>query len=329
MKVVILHDAVDVGARADERDVLEQIGVVRPALAALGHEVDVVPLPPDLAGLADALRSRCPDLVFNLVESVGGDGARLHEPAQVIEALGLPLTGASAAALRRTTDKLATKAALVAAGLPTPPWIDAGGRAHGDAAGVGRWIVKPVAEDASVGIDDASVIDGPPTAALSARGGFAEAFVEGREFNVSTLARPAGALSRGVVVLPPAEIRFDAFPPGKPRIVGYDAKWSPESFEYASTPRSFDFAPQDGPLLDRCAGLALSACALFGLDSYARVDLRVDEAGAPFVIEVNANPCLSPDAGFLAAALRAGFTARDVVARIVGAAVPDSRRAEA
>jgi D-alanine-D-alanine ligase len=106
-------------------------------------------------------------------------------------------------------------------------------------------------------------------------------------------------------VLPPAEIDFEAFPAGKPRIVGYAAKWDEEAMEFAGTPRKFDFPKADAPLLDRLAGLALDCWRLFGLAGYARVDFRVDSRGQPWILEVNANPCLSADAGFAAALCRA------------------------
>ena len=119
-------------------------------------------------------------------------------------------------------------------------------------------------------------------------------------------------------MLPPAEIVFDGYPPGKPRIVGYRAKWDAESFEYRHTVRSFEFERRDAPLVDSLRSLALRCWELFGLRGYARVDFRVDAAGRPWILEVNANPCLSPDAGFAAAAARAGLSFERVVERIVG-----------
>ena len=65
--------------------------------------------------------------------------------------------------------------------------------------------------------------------------------------------------------------------------------------------------------------LALRCWKLFGLRGYARIDFRVDREGKPWILEVNANPCLSPDAGFSAATLRAGLTFPDVLRRILGA----------
>ncbi len=115
----------------------------------------------------------------------------------------------------------------------------------------------------------------------------------------------------------PAEIRFLGYPQEKPRFVGYNAKWDESSFEYRSTPRSFDFGPEDAPLLADLARLSAECWEIFGLRGYARVDFRVDAGGRPWVLEVNTNPCLSPDAGFMAAAGRAGLSGDDVVRRIV------------
>jgi GNAT superfamily N-acetyltransferase len=108
-----------------------------------------------------------------------------------------------------------------------------------------------------------------------------------------------------VCALPPAEIDFSAFPPAKPRIVGYAAKWETETFESVHTPRRFEFSSGDASLLDRLRALAVDCWRLFGLAGYARVDFRVDAAGQPWILEVNANPCLSPGAGFAAALARA------------------------
>ena len=82
-------------------------------------------------------------------------------------------------------------------------------------------------------------------------------------------------------------------------------------------PRSFQFPPEDSPLLDRMADLAKRCWHLFGLHGYARVDFRVDHDNNPWILEVNANPCLSPDAGFAATAARAGLPFGEVVERIV------------
>jgi D-alanine-D-alanine ligase len=115
-------------------------------------------------------------------------------------------------------------------------------------------------------------------------------------------------------VLPVAEIRFEGFPTAKPTIVGYAAKWHPQSFEYRNTVRRFGIEPE---LAARLIGIARDCWQLFGLAGYARVDFRVDAAGTPWVLEVNANPCLSPDAGFAAALAQAGIAYVDAIAWLV------------
>jgi D-alanine-D-alanine ligase len=144
---------------------------------------------------------------------------------------------------------------------------------------------------------------------------FAERYVEGREFNLSLLDG-----QDCVTVLPAAEIDFSRFPEGKPRIVGFDAKWQEDSFAYQNTPRRFAFAERDRPLLANLKKLAIECWKLFYLRGYARVDFRVDAGGQPWVLEVNTNPCLSPDAGFAAALAQAGISYDTGIERILATA---------
>jgi D-alanine-D-alanine ligase len=141
---------------------------------------------------------------------------------------------------------------------------------------------------------------------------FAETFVEGREFNLSILAD-----ENGPEVLPPAEIIFEGYSEEMPKIVDYRAKWDETAYSYHHTPRNFDFASSDLPLLETLKKLALDCWKVFDLRGYARVDFRVDTKGAPWVLEVNANPCLSTDAGFAAALERAGISFKAAVDRIL------------
>jgi D-alanine-D-alanine ligase len=122
-------------------------------------------------------------------------------------------------------------------------------------------------------------------------------------------------------VLPPAEIDFSALPEGKPHIVGYAAKWHAASVEFQQTPRRFEFPDSDAVCLGQLSELALRCWRLFDLRGYARVDFRVDADGQPWILEVNTNPCLSPDAGFAAAVDRAGLPWYAAIARILRAAL--------
>jgi len=264
--------------------------------------------------------------------------------AAALELLGIPFSGSSAAALWLSTDKLATRALLAAEGVPVPP----GGRLeHVGETGPGGtevfdrvpppWILKPACEDASLGLDGDAVC-GTREAALARAGELlrrfpgqplvVERYLPGRELNVSLLAAPQGAVReprQPPMVLPVAEIEFVDYPPGMARIVGYEAKWQPESFAFTHTVRSFPGEAAAAPLLAEARRLALAAWRVCGLSGYGRVDLRLDERGVPHVLEVNANPCLAADAGFMAAAEQAGLTAAEVISRILADAVARHR----
>ena len=323
MQWMLVHNDVPLGAPPDEADVLIQADAVREVLERGGHAVTTVAAGLDLAALEAELVAARPDAVFNLVESLGGHGRLIHLVPALLEALAVPFAGCPADAFYLTSHKILAKAMLRDAGLPTPAWVAADGRT-GDGAMSGRWIVKSVWEDASLGLDDDAIVDGSADDVLprlTARAGtagapwFAEAYIEGREFNIALLDGPAGP-----EVLPHAEMLFEDFPAGKPRIVGYAAKWHEDSFEYTHTVRTFDFAPGDADLLAEMSRLSRACWELFGLRGWARVDFRVDEAGRPWILEVNVNPCLAPDAGYAAALARAGLDFPAAVARIIAAA---------
>ena len=319
MHLLILHDALPADAATiDAADALVQAAHIRESLTALGHTSAIAPVTLDLSEAAAAIRSA--DCIVNLVESLDGRGSLIHLVPALVESLGVPKTGCPADAIALSSNKLAAKRAMAAAGIPTPPWCEA----HSASPAEGRWIIKSVWEHASIGLSsdsiaEAATTDIPQRIAESADrlGGiaFAERFIDGREFNLSIL-----EIGGRPVVLPPAEIEFVGFGPDMPRIVDYAAKWDESSFAYHHTPRRFEYPAADAPLIARITALAVDCWNLFRLRGYARVDFRIDEASRPWILEVNTNPCLSPDAGFMAAAHHADFTPQDVIRHIVSAA---------
>jgi D-alanine-D-alanine ligase len=309
-KVALLHDVHAAEGRIDSSDTLLEAQAVAVALAELDYSTTTLPVGLDLGALQRALCELEPHSVVNLVESLEGRGELVHVVPALLEALGVPFTGCSAQALSATSHKLFAKELMRRAGVTTPDGF------AGAPVGDGPWIVKSVFEHASLGLDDSSVVaTGAVEGLIEARRGefggrwFAERFVPGRELNVALIAAPDGPR-----VLPVAEIRFEGFPPAKPAIVSYAAKWHPQSFEYRNTVRSFAV---ESELAARVGGIARDCWQLFGLAGYARVDFRVDAAGTPWVLEVNANPCLSPDAGFAAALAQAGIAYLDAVAWLI------------
>ncbi len=335
MRVAIVHDAVSDTDAPDARDVMAQADAVADALETLGHVVCRIACTLDLSAAAAELRGRRTEMVFNLVESIEGHGRLIHLLPFCLDAMAVPYTGARAEAVMLTSGKVLAKEWMAGAGIPTPAWIGPwpGGTpvVHGGAWDeTDGWIIKSVWEHASIGLDGASIVRNAgadavfpllgPRAPLLGGACFAERFIAGREFNLSVLAGP-----RGPEVLPPAEIIFDGYTDAMPRIVDYRAKWDTDAFAYHHTPRRFDFEASDQPLLSSLKALALRCWHRFGLGGYARVDFRVDGDGRPWVLEINANPCLASDAGFAAALSRAGIAYACAVDRILSDAVGATR----
>lgn len=325
--IVVWYPQVGEAPTPDEADSVRQAATVAAALQESGAETGLLIFRErDLAStLGDLLAAR-PGVVFNLVEAGEERQEVNYLPPLMLRSLDIPFTGSGTDAMLLTTDKVVAKAMMVAHGIPTPDWI---GQAHDASADDGRrYLIKPLRGDGSVGIHERRLLllEGAEAArdglrdveADHPRSWFAERYVEGREFNLSVL-----EVDGEPRVLPAAEIRFDAFPPDMPRVVGYRAKWVPDSFEYRNAVRTFDFGPEDEGLLKELRGLAAACWDLFGLDGYGRVDFRVDADGRPWVLEVNCNPAMAPGTGFVAAAEQAGLGYPELCAAIVEAAAQE------
>lgn len=313
MKILVLHSDVAADAPPEELDTLVAAEAVAEALGARGHRVRQAPFRQD--DLETLLAQAAPDIVFNLVEGVDGQGRLAPIAPRLLAALGAHFTGATAEAMAVTNDKPLTKQRLRDAGLATPDWsVPPDWRGLGD----GRWIVKAALEDASLGLDDRCVVQSGDVKSradccASRFGGdwFAERYVEGREFNIAVLDGR---------VLPMAEMRFEHWPEGKPRIVGYDAKWEEDSAGWNGTVRAFGVEKSEPELAARLKSACQETWRLFGLTGFARVDFRVRDDGTPLILEINTNPCISPDAGFAAAAAEAGLSYQALIEAIVEAA---------
>lgn len=328
LKIVILHNAASAEYSPSDRDVLVQVAAVEAACQQLGHRVRRLVCTLNFELVEESLVHDRPDVVFNLVESLGESDRLAHLAAVLLDDLDIPYTGTQARALHLTNNKPLTKQKLRAAGLPTADWVAP--EFSPDTRLAPPYIIKAIWEHASIGLDDHAVVQTGDGSAIAAqiesrsrqlgRPCFAEQFIPGREFNLSLL---AGA--KQVEVLPPAEIDFSAFPKNKPQIVGYAAKWAEGTFEFDHTPRRFDFPKSDASLLAKLTELATRCWALFDLRGYVRVDFRVDAAGQPWILEINANPCLSPDAGYAAALERAKIPFAQAIERILADALSPSQ----
>ncbi|RJP78578.1 MAG: D-alanine--D-alanine ligase [Desulfobacteraceae bacterium] len=302
----------------DSLDVLTQVDAIEQSLTALGYRPVIIPFTKDLALFMDRLKKQTVRAVFNLCETVDEDSTLCGHPAAVLELLGVPFTGSPSASLMLTTDKMITKHLVKSCGILTPKSVVIINPIHLN-VDVLKFpvIVKPQFEDASIGIDQESVFTDKKTLkqrikAFIARFGpvIIEEYIDGREFNVSLMGYPS------LAPLPLAEIDFSQLPKNLFHIVGYRAKWDPASLEYHNTRRVFpeDLSPR---LRRRLETTAIVCSRLLKIRDYGRIDMRVDQAGNIFVLEANANPCLSPDGGFAAAARKSGLSYEQMVSRII------------
>jgi D-alanine-D-alanine ligase len=329
LRVAILYDpaaTLDHGAPEDllaAQDVRRVAEAVAAACRARGWAAESLGVPAAPRQLLERLERTRPHVAFNLVEGLRGDSRLEAAFAALLELVGLPYTGSPPRALALGLEKPLVRDLLRGHGLPVPP-----GRLlrHGDEPLDGLrfpCIVKPAREDASHGITTDSVV--ADAAAARRRGqwvrqryrqaALVEEFVDGREFNVSILGSGAEAEA-----LPIAEIDFEGFPAGRPRLVTYAAKWVPSSPEYRGS-TSVPARALPPAAAARLAAVALDAYRAVGLRDYGRVDLRLCPERGPLLLDVNPNPDLSPDAGLARAADRAGLPYADLVGGIVEGAL--------
>jgi len=319
--IAIIHNPVQENAAVDERDVLDQVSEIAETLSLLDFEPAILPFSPDLARVKQTLLSLKPHCIFNLVEAVEGDSQLLHLAPALYDHLRMPYTGASTDAMFVTTHKVMAKKWLSLTNVPTAEWLALENHPLSSPTFPGRYIIKPVSEEASVGLDAAAVVEVHAREELTQRIRdrqrligkvcFAERYIEGREFNLSLLGGP-----NGVDALPPAEMNFN-YPDGVPKIMDYNAKWVDGTPEYENTRRTFDLPPADRDLVERLRQISIQCWNLFHLRGYARVDFRVDANGQAFVLEINANPCLSMGSGFPVACEKSGLSYADMVQRIL------------
>lgn len=320
-KIVLLHTNVAPDAGEDELDCLKQADAVADALSKIGYEPLCMPFFLDLDENMKWLRKYRPYAVFNLVETVAGKGSLIYLAPALLDLLHLPYTGCRTDAMYLTSNKPLAKRMMRDAGIKTPDWIFDNRISLGSMTS-DAFMIKACWEDASVGLDENSVIKSKKTTDIlnAIQTGrqklgvpcFAEEYIDGREFNIALLADASG-----VQLLPPAEILFRDYPKDKLKILDYRSKWIQDSFEYENTMRTLDMNPKDTELVGHLRDIALQCWQLFDLRGYARVDFRVDKNGVPWVLEVNANPCLSPDAGFAAALEKAEIPYHEAIRLLI------------
>jgi D-alanine-D-alanine ligase len=321
------------GAGADAAAVRASADAICQALRDAGHDATLVSLQGrDLVKVLSRLESERPDLVFNLCESLCGVAANEVAVPAVLDLFGLPYTGSDAAALALALNKPRSKDVMLGRGVSTPPY-----RVIASAADIERvaaeprdypWFMKLAGEDASVGITEANVLASGAALAARAHALFAEfnspliveRYVPGREVNVTLLGS-----GKDVRFLPLHEIDFGLMPEGRPHIVSYAAKWDEKHVDYAGT-KPVPIKNATPELIAAIENTARSAWEAIGLRDYGRVDLRIDKAGVPWVIDVNPNCDISPDAGVARAAAANGWSYPTLIGNIAELALERYQR---
>jgi len=330
MRIGIIYDKGEKGRNA--HDILSFAGIkndvhfLKKSLKAIGHEPVIIPLEINgsdhkysMGRFFSRIKNSDVDVVFNICEDINGNSqTEINIPA-ILNLLNIPYTGSDIFSLVMTNDKQKTKHILVRERIPTPRY-----RIYHSSQKISYplkfpAIVKPNNEDGSFGIDSGAVVRNKEE--LEKRVAYileefrqpalVEEFLEGRELHVSIFGNYPD-----IEILPISEIVYENFPESKPRITDYNAKWLEESEEYKNTPVRCP-AELDPQLEEKIRRIAIKCAEIFRFRDYGRVDIRLDSKGKPHVLEVNANPDISPKAGFMRSFYATGRTYEDFIKAIV------------
>jgi D-alanine-D-alanine ligase len=289
------------------------------ALRLRGHWVLPVPVHDSINELRKTLKPFSPEtaFVFNYCDTFAGNNMAAIKIARLLDILGFKHTGSTEDVITTCINKSRTKRKLIAHGVATPRY-----QVFSKPAGFFRYdfpaIVKPVAEDASVGITRDSVVTTQEELLRRVeyllchyrQNALVEEYIQGRELAVSLWGNGAN-----VKVLPITEQDYSLIPDPLCRILTYESKWNPASFEYLNihSPCPADLDHEDE---SRIADMAVRTYQAIGLRDFGRVDIRYRNR-IPYVIDINEIPDLSPDEGFFRAARAAGYSHNEMVEQIL------------
>lgn len=303
----------------EDMDLAVSAKAVADALAARGHDAWPHTFGKDAGELVSSLRASGPDAVFNLSECPYLSPEKELHACALLELLRIPYTGNGPLTLGICNSKTLTKQLLAANGIPTPRFRLFSADPDGDPEIPYPLVVKPANEDGSAGITEDSFVRDLAGLRRQVRwlkevfrqDALAEEYAGGREFNVGVLGN--GTAADPHRALPPAELVYR-----NPRwhLCTYESKWDSTHPSYAEIA---PVCPAEAPpeLLSRLSGTALACARIFRLTGYARVDFRMNDRGDLFVLEVNPNPDISPDAGMARAARTNGLSYPELVGEIL------------
>jgi len=294
------------------------------ALLAKGHEVRLFGFKDSLDQLVAGLRAEPADVVFNLSERFRGQSALDYTVGAVLEMLGFPYTGASSEGLMLARDKALTKKVFAYQGIRIPHFMVCREKAPVQRPSDLRFplIVKPLDEDASVGIAQASVVRDDD--ALKERVNFihkqfktaaiVEEFIAGRELYIGVMGNDSP------VALPPIEMVFGNDTTAENRIATFKAKWSVRYREGRGIQNEIA-QNLSAEVRQRLAEVALRAYEAAGLRDYGRIDVRLAHDDAIYIVEANPNPYLADGEDLAWAAEEGGNLYPDFIEKIAEMAI--------
>lgn len=305
-----------------EREFLKQIISIRKVLEKKYISVETLAINSDIRSAIKKITGYSPDVILNFVESVDGNANLESYVAGLFDLLEIPYTGNGPICLGNCLSKARTKQILQSHGIRSPKHFIAGINHFPPKEEIPLKypaILKLAREDASIGISEFSVINDYETLVKRLEYLFStynqdvliEEYIEGRELNVAIL---------GDKILPISEIRFDGLPDELPKIITYEAKWSPESIYYKNTVPKCP-AELDVQVKQKIEKMAIEAFEALECRDYARVDIRLSAKNIPYIIEINPNPDISPDAGFVRSASAAGISYEELLYKLTNMAL--------
>lgn len=290
------------------------------ALMSKGHDVLMVGIHQDLGTLLAQLAAFQPKLVFNGCEAFQGHARYEYAVAAVLEMHGYRHTGSSPTALLVARNKSLTKKVLAYHGIRVPAFAEfhPGEKALRPSELRFPLIVKPLLEDASVGIAQASVVEDDDSLAERVRfihekftqAAIVEELIEGRELYVGLLGNDR------LEVLPIVEMTFGEPETGEHRIATYKAKWD-EEYRRRKRIRNVFAKGVSEEVTAKIGEICTTAFHALWLQDYGRVDLRLTHDDEVYVLEVNPNPFLAAEHEMANAAEKAGIKYADLIERIV------------
>lgn len=301
----------------DERykDVLE----IEKTLQEVGYKVEKIGVDSNVDKLMLRLKETSPKYVFNLCEEIDNDSWGEIYVAGLLELLRIPYTGSGPFCLALSLNKARSKDILQSNGVPVPKYqvFDSEKTKIREDLNF-PLIVKPLCEDGSFGIEPNSVVineDELYERILARKNEFRESviveeYIEGREMNVAILGN-----GKEIRALPISEIDYSTLPSTSAKICTYNAKWEKDSIEYKGT---VPVCPTNisSNLKMKLEEIAFKVYSVMNCTDYARVDFRISKDGIPYVIDINPNPCISPDSGFVRSAKAEGMQYKDFIIEI-------------